>query len=274
MKTKDLNVTLHNGIKIPVIGFGTYKIQEGKEVIQSVKDALEIGYRHIDTASFYNNEKGVGEAIRESGIPREKIFITTKIWNSDQGYASTFKAFERSLKNMKLDYLDLYLIHWPKALSKDTWRAMEKLYQDGLIKAIGVSNFHIPHLQELINNCEIKPMVNQVEFHPYLVQPKLLDFCQKERIKYEAWSPLMQGSIGEISLIKELAEKYGKSPAQIVLRWDIQKDVITIPKSTNYNRIKENFEIFDFEMSQDDILKIDALNKNERIGPDPDNFDF
>lgn len=267
-------VILTNGIHMPILGFGTYKVPDGDTTIQSVKTALELGYCHIDTAAFYHNERGVGEAIRQSGIPRKEIFLTSKIWNTDQGYDSTFKAFEASLKRLDSDYLDLYLIHWPKPLSKDTWRAMEKLYKEKRIRAIGVSNFHIHHLEDLLPACEIKPMVNQVEYHPQLIQQSLVDFCWKQQIQYEAWSPLMQGKIFKIPLLSELAGKYGRTISQIVLRWDIQNGVVTIPKSTQPTRIKENMEIFDFEISEEDMSAIRSLDKGKRVGPDPDNFNF
>ena len=218
---------------------------------------------------------GVGQAIKESGIPREEIFLTSKVWNSDQGYESTLNAFEESLKKLQTDYLDLYLIHWPKGeLSIETWRAMEKLYEQGKIKAIGVSNFMIQHLEELLPSCRIQPMVNQYEFHPGLLQSDLLQFCKKHEIQPEAWSPIMKGRVNDIPVLKALAAKYQKSPVQVVLRWDIQKGVVTIPKSVTPERIRLNAEIFDFELTNEDMAKIDALDKSTRIGPDPYNFDF
>ncbi|MDR2039199.1 MAG: aldo/keto reductase [Bacteroidales bacterium] len=269
-----LTITLNNGIKMPMLGFGTFKVPDGETTIQSVKTALNLGYRHIDTAAVYQNERGVGEGIRQSGLDRKDIFLTSKLWNSDQGYDSTLKAFDATLQRLGFDYLDLYLIHWPKPLNKETWRAMEKLYKEKRIRSIGVSNFHIHHLEDLLSDCEIKPMVNQIEFHPRLVQPSLLDFCRKQQIQFEAWSPLMQGKIFSIPLLKELAQKYQKSVSQIVLRWDIQMGVVTIPKSTHTERIKENMEIFDFEISQEDMDAISQLDQNERVGADPDNFNF
>lgn len=274
MKNNQLKVTLNNGVEMPMLGFGTFKVPEGNVTVDAVKEALRIGYRHIDTAAYYDNEHGVGEGIKQSGIPRKEIFLTTKLWNSEHGYESTLKAFDVSLKKLGTEYLDLYLIHWPKPLNKETWRAMEKLYKEGLIKAIGVSNFHVHHLKDLMSSCEIKPMVNQIEFHPYLVQAPLLNFCKEEGIQYEAWSPLMQGKIFEIPLLKELAEKYNRTVAQITLRWDIQMGVVTIPKSITPVRIKENYSIFDFEISEEDIQKISSLDKNFRFGADPDNFNF
>ncbi|MED4205236.1 aldo/keto reductase [Neobacillus mesonae] len=265
--------TLHNGVKMPWFGLGVFKVQEGSEVIESVKAAIKNGYRSIDTAAVYKNEEGVGKGILESGVPREELFITSKVWNSDQGYESTLDAFETSLKKLGLDYLDLYLIHWPgKNKFKETWKALEKLYKDGRVRAIGVSNFKVHHLEELIKDCEIKPMVNQVEYHPHLTQKELLAFCQREGIQLEAWSPLKQGQILSDPVINQLAEKYGKSAAQIVLRWDLQSKVVTIPKSIKEQRIIENANIFDFELTAEEMQTIDGLNKDERVGPDPDDF--
>lgn len=266
---------LHNGYKMPYIGLGVYKADDGEEVINAVKWALEAGYRHIDTAKAYDNEVGVGKAIKESEIPRDSIFLTSKVWNNDQGYDATIKAFNDSLKRLDTDYLDLYLIHWPvEGKYKDTWRALEHLYKEGKIKAIGVSNFLKHHLEDLIKDSEIKPMVDQLEFHPWLVQTELQDFCKQHKIQYEAWSPLMQGKVFDNETLKELGEKYGKSPAQIVIRWDLQNGIITIPKSTSKNHILSNCNVFDFELSELDMKKINALDREERIGPDPDNFDF
>jgi diketogulonate reductase-like aldo/keto reductase len=266
---------LANGVKFPWLGLGVWKAKEGSEVENAVKAAIQIGYRSVDTAAVYKNEEGVGRAIKECGVPREELFITTKVWNSDQGYESTLKAFETSRKKLGLEYVDLYLVHWPvKGKYKETWKALEKLYKEGWVRAIGVSNFQVHHLKDVIEDCEVKPMVNQVEFHPYLTQKELLAFCKEQNIQLEAWSPLMQGEVVNIPEIQELAKKYGKTPAQIVLRWDLQHGVVTIPKSVKEHRIKENADIFDFELTAEDMAKLDALNKNHRFGPDPDNFDF
>lgn len=261
---------LNNGVKMPWLGFGTYKVENGNTVIESVNEALKIGYRHIDTASYYGNEEGVGIAIKESGIPRSEIFLVSKVWNSDQGYEKTIKSFNTSLKKLGTDYLDLFLIHWPHPLHKETWRALERLYKEGRIRAIGVSNFKINHLKELLDDAEIKPMVNQVEFHPELIQNELIKFCKEHDIQLEAWSPLMRGKVFEIQLLEELSKKYGKTISQIVLRWDLQMGVVTIPKSTTSTRIKENADIFDFEISKEDMDKIQQLDKGLRIGADPD----
>ncbi|WP_042463962.1 aldo/keto reductase [Neobacillus dielmonensis] len=263
--------TLHNGVKMPWFGLGVFKVKEGSEVIESVKAAIKNGYRSIDTAAVYQNEEGVGQAIRESGINREELFVTSKVWNSDQGYESTLQAYETSLKKLGLEYLDLYLIHWPgKTKFKETWKALEKLYKDGRVRAIGVSNFKVHHLEELLKDAEIKPMVNQVEYHPHLTQKDLLTYCQNQGIQLEAWSPLKQGQLISDPTINEIAEKYGKTAAQVILRWDLQTEVVTIPKSIKEHRIIENANIFDFELSQEDMKKIDALNKDERVGSDPD----
>ena len=266
---------LNNGLEMPWLGFGVYQINDGQEVVQAVRNALEIGYRSIDTATVYGNEQGVGKAIRESGIPRENIFLTTKVWNNDQRGERTLAAFEESLKRLETEYVDLYLVHWPvKGCYQETWRAMEKIYQSGRAKAIGVSNFLVHHLEDILRDSQIVPSVNQVEFHPFLVQPELLRFCQNHKIQVEAWSPLMQGKIVTEQVVQKLAENYHKTPAQIVLRWNLQHKVVTIPKSIRSNRIAENTQIFDFELSQADMNVLDALNEGKRVGPDPDSFDF
>ena len=277
MKITDINgtVALANGIEMPYLGIGTYHIEDNEEAARVVGDALQTGYRLVDTAAFYGNEKGVGRAIRENGVPREDIFVTTKVWNTDQGFDSTLRAFDASMQRLQVDTLDLYLIHWPgRDKYKDTWKALERLYQEKRVRAIGVCNFLKHHLEELISDAEIKPMVNQVEFHPYLVQPDLLDFCRQHDIQYQAWGPLMRGRIGDVPLIMKLGEKYGKTPFQVVLRWDLQKGVITIPKSVQPKRIITNADLFDFEISAEDMAQIDALDQSRRFGPDPDSFSF
>lgn len=266
---------LHNGVKMPWLGLGVFKVSEGNEVEKAVKAAIETGYRSIDTAAFYENEAGVGKGIRESGVPRDEIFVTTKVWNTDQGYDSTLAAFERSRKKLDLDYIDLYLVHWPgRDKYIETWKALEKLYKEGLVRAIGVSNFQIHHLQNLMANSEIVPMVNQVEYHPRLTQKELHAFCKDQRIQLEAWSPLMRGEVLQHPAITEIAQRYGKTPAQVVLRWDLQQEAVTIPKSIRPERIAENADIYDFELSAEELARIDALNENRRVGPDPDQFLF
>lgn len=271
--------TLHNGVKMPWFGLGVFKVEEGQELVQAVKNAIKHGYRSVDTAAIYGNESGVGkgilEGIKEAGISRDDLFITSKVWNDDLGYDSTLKAFETSLDKLGLEYLDLYLIHWPvEGKYKEAWRALETLYKAGKVKAIGVSNFQIHHLEDLLKDAEIKPMVNQVELHPRLTQKELLSYCLENDIQLEAWSPLMQGQLLNLPELKVIAEKYNKSVAQIILRWDLQNGIVVIPKSTKEHRIIDNANVFDFTLSNDDMKAIDALNQNHRVGPDPDNFDF
>jgi diketogulonate reductase-like aldo/keto reductase len=267
--------TLHNGVKMPYFGLGVYLSQDGEEVVNAICWAVDAGYRHIDTAAVYNNEKGVGDGVRACSVARESLFVVSKVWNTDQGYDSTLRAFDATMERLGLDYLDLYLIHWPKArLYKDTWRALERLYAEKRVRSIGVSNFMQHHLEDLLESAEIVPMVNQMEFHPYLVQQDLIDYCRSNKIQYEAWSPLMQGKIFDVPLMGELATKYQKSIPQIVLRYDLQKGVITIPKSSKKERIIANADIFDFAISEEDINAMDALDRGKRFGPDPDNFDF
>jgi methylglyoxal/glyoxal reductase len=275
MKNLQATTTLNNGVKMPWLGIGVFKVEEGPELVDALKYAVKNGYRSIDTAAIYGNEEGVGQAIRESGIAREELFVTSKVWNVDLGYESTINAYETSLKKLGLEYLDLYLIHWPvEGKFKEAWRAMESLYKSGKVKAIGVSNFQVHHLEELMKDSEIIPMVNQVEYHPLLIQIEVREFCQKHRIQLEAWSPLMQGQLFDNPILIGIAAKYNKSVAQVIIRWDLQNGVITIPKSTKEHRIMENANVFDFELSKEDMIVIEGLNRNHRVGPDPDNFDF
>ncbi len=273
-------ITLNNGIKMPRLGLGVFRVENSSELVNAVKVAIKNGYRSIDGAAIYGNEEAMGEGIRqgikEAGISREDLFITSKVWNADLGYESTIAAYEASLKRLGVDYLDLYLIHWPvEGKYKEAWRALEHLYKEGRVKAIGVSNFQIHHLEDLLKDAEIKPVINQIELHPYLSQKDVREFCKENDIQVEAWSPLMAGNgLLENDVLKEIAKKYNKTAAQVVLRWDLESDVVTIPKSTNERRLIENIDIFDFSLSKDDIEKIDSLNKNLRVGPDPDNFDF
>ncbi|TMV45414.1 aldo/keto reductase [Paenibacillus mesophilus] len=270
---------LHNGVQMPWLGLGVFKVEEGSELVEAIKSAVKHGYRSIDTAAIYGNESSVGQGIREAlaghNLSREDLFVTSKVWNADLGYESALAAYETSLSKLGLDYLDLYLIHWPVAGKyKEAWRALEALYKAGRVKAIGVSNFQIHHLEDLMNDAEIKPMINQVEFHPFLTQKELLRYTKQQGIQLEAWSPLMQGQLLDNPVLKEIAVKHGKSIAQIILRWDLQHGVITIPKSTKESRIIENADLYDFELTQEEMDRIDALNQNRRVGPDPDNFDF
>ena len=268
-------VKLNNGITMPQLGLGVFAIPDGKEVREAMSFAFNAGYRSIDTATVYGNEKGVGQAIRESRIPREEIFLTTKVWNIDQGYDSTLEAFQQSMDRLGVDYLDLYLIHWPvKGKYTDSWKALEKLYHEGLIRSIGVSNFQVHHLETLFQAAEIIPTVNQIEQHPYLLQKELREFCAWHDIRVEAWSPLGRGEVLDDRTLIRLGQKYGKTSAQVNLRWQIQHDIITIPKSSRPERITENISIFDFNLEPEDMNIIDGLTKNHRIGPDPDNFQF
>lgn len=264
--------TLHNGVKMPWVGLGTW--DQGPQITNTVKFAIKTGYLSIDTGSFYQNEEGVGKGIQESGIPRENLFITTKVWNSEQGYEATLKSFEISMQKLGLAYIDLFLVHWPvKGKSKETWRALEKLYKEGRIRAIGVSNFEIHHIEDLLTVAEVKPMVNQIELHPLMSCVELREYCKKQGIQVEAWAPLAQGKLFENAMLKELAGKYNKSVSQIILRWHLQNEVVTIPKSNNESRIIENGSIFDFELTTEDMEKINALNENHRLlGFDPDSI--
>ncbi|GAA0447050.1 aldo/keto reductase [Lentibacillus halophilus] len=267
-------VTLNNGVEMPGFGLGVYKVEDGQIAANSVEAALKNGYRSIDTASFYQNERGVGQGIRASGVPREDIFVTSKVWNDEQGYDQTLKAFETSLEKLGLDYLDLYLIHWPvHGMYQETWKAMEKLYETGNVRAIGVSNFHIHHLQNLMQASHVKPVIDQVEYHPHLTQEKLKAFCDYKNIQLEAWSPLKRGRIFDEPVIANMATKYSKTPAQIILRWNIQNHVVTIPKSTHEQRIRENADVFNFSLTDEEMGQISNLNINDRVGSNPNSFD-
>ena len=256
---------LSNGVKMPSIGFGTYKSGSDEETAKIIKYALKIGYRQIDTASFYGNEVGIGNGIKESGINREDIFLVTKLWNDDHGYDKTIEAFNKSLERLQVDYIDLYLIHWPNKLNSETWKAFEHLYKTGKVKSIGVCNFKIGHLEELKKTAEIMPMVNQVEMHPQSSKNDMLRYCEENNIQLVAWSPIMRGKLFSNELILGLAEKYKKTIAQIILRWHVQRGIIPIPKSSNEGRIKENLSIFDFELSNDDMSIIDSLNEGDNV---------
>ncbi|HEY6740379.1 MAG TPA: aldo/keto reductase [Actinopolymorphaceae bacterium] len=268
-------LTFNNGVEIPQVGFGVWQVPND-EVVAAVGTALAEGYRHIDTAAIYGNEEGVGEAIAKSDIPREELFVTTKLWNDRQGYDSALRTFEESLSRLKLDYVDLYLIHWP-APGQDkyveTWKAFEKLYADGRVRAIGVSNFHPHHLQRLFDETEIVPAINQIELHPYLQQHELRKLHRERGIVTEDWSPLAHNAnLLADPVIVKLAEKYGKTPAQIVLRWHVQIGHVVIPKSVTPSRIAQNIALFDFELAADDLAAIDGLDRNQRTGGNPDVF--
>jgi len=266
-------VLLTNGVRMPTLGLGTYKSESGGEVEDAVRYALEIGYRSIDTAAAYENESGVGQAVRESGVSREDIFVTTKVWNDDQGYDMTLRAFDRSLEKLRMDYVDLYLIHWPiQEQIESTWRAMEKLYDDQRTRAIGVSNFLSPHLDAVRALADTRPMVNQIEFHPHLQQSEVVDWCGRHNVQVEAWSPLEKGRVFESTDLRCIGEKYNKSPGQIVIRWQLQRNVLTIPKSATREHIEENADVFDFCLSDEDMKAIDAMEEGRRVGPNPESF--
>ncbi|MBU8878518.1 aldo/keto reductase [Bacillus sp. FJAT-29790] len=268
-------VTLNNGLKMPQLGLGVWQVED-EEATAAVAKALEVGYTSIDTAMIYKNENGVGRAIQASSMPREELFITTKVWNSDQGFENTLRAFDESLERLGLDYVDLYLIHWPTPEFDeyvDTYKALEKLYHDGRVKAIGVCNFDIEHLERILKECEVKPVLNQVECHPYLSQNELKEFCAKHDIFVEAWSPLQQG--GEVlkeEVIQKIAQEHEKTPAQVVLRWHLQNNSIVIPKSVTPSRIEENFNVFGFELSANEMAEINKLNRDQRNGPKPSEY--
>ncbi|MBS5985436.1 aldo/keto reductase [Clostridium sp.] len=275
--------TLSNGVNIPCVGFGTWQTPNGETAINSVLEAIKCGYRHIDTAACYGNEESVGKAIKLSGTNREELFVTSKLWNTDQGYESTLKAFDKTIKDLGLDYLDLYLIHWPvvKGHKEDweesiceTWKAFEKLYSEGKIRAIGVSNFKPHHLKVIFKNCNIKPMVNQIELHPSHNQDETVKFCRNNNILVEAWGPLSTGRIFKVKEMQDIADKYNKSIAQITLRWHIQNEILPLPKSVTPSRIKENSMIFDFELLKEDMDLIQNLKGCEGSGVDPDNINF
>jgi diketogulonate reductase-like aldo/keto reductase len=271
---------LNNGTIIPCIGFGTWQTPDGQTATASVKYAIETGYRHIDTAAIYGNEKGVGQGIRESGIARNDLFVTTKLWNTNRSYDACLKAFDVSLENLGLDHVDLYLIHWPcnkpdgAKVNADTWRAFEKLYRDGRVKSIGVSNFLVHHLRALLDVAEIIPAIDQIEFHPGQMQPETVSFCKQNGILVQAWSPLGTGRMLNNPTLTSIASRYNKSVAQLCIRWALQNDALPLPKSVTPSRIKENIEVFDFEISDDDMLTINSMPYFGGSGLNPDTIPF
>ncbi|MFJ4713615.1 aldo/keto reductase [Streptomyces sp. NPDC088785] len=265
-------VTLNNGVTMPQLGFGVFQVPD-EETTAAVASALKAGYRSIDTAAIYGNERGVGRAIAESGIARDELFVTTKLWNADQGHDATLAAFDASLDKLGLDHVDLYLIHWPtpaRDLYLDTWRALEKLYADGRTRAIGVSNFQPAHLERLIAASSVVPAVNQIELHPGLQQAALREVHARHGIVTEAWSPLAQGAVLQDDAVTAIAARHGKSPAQVVLRWHLQTGNVVIPKSVTDSRIRENLDVFDFELGAQELDALTALDRGMRTGPDPD----
>lgn len=268
-------ITLNNGLKIPQHGFGVYLITEEEKAYKAINKALEVGYRAFDTAQFYENEALLGKILSESPVSRDELFITTKVANYNQGYDSTLSTVEQSLKDLRIDQLDLLLIHWPsKRRFFETWRAMEKLYNEKLVKAIGVSNYQIHHLKELILNSDIKPVIDQVECHPYLTQQELKTYVDKKDIVFQAWSPLGRGAVLKDPIVKIIAEQHNKSAAQVIIRWHLQKGNVVIPKSSTPSRIEENANIYDFTLTEEEMKIIDALNRNERTGDNPDSLYF
>ena len=272
------NIALNNGVAIPQLGLGVWQAKEGKEVENAVRCALENGYRLIDTAAAYSNEEGVGRAVKNSGVSREDVFVTTKLWNDSHAYDAALRAFDDSLKKLDCDYIDLYLIHWPlptEGQFPEAWRALGKLYADQKVRAIGVSNFTPQHLEELKKTSDIIPAVNQIELHPKFQQKETRDYCEANGVAVESWSPLMRGGEAfEIPTIEKIARANDKTPAQIILRWHIQSDLIVIPKSVTPERIKENISVFDFSLSDEDMKSIAALDENHRTGADPNTADF
>ncbi len=266
----DTRIPLNDGHRIPVFGLGVFRATAGGEAKQAVKWALELGYRHVDTARIYGNEEDVGEALRESGVPREELFVTTKLWNDDHGYLEAMRACEESLKRLGLDYLDLYLIHWPvEGKRHDSWRALVELKKNGLCRSIGVSNYTERHLTELLERSDVVPAVNQVEFHPFLAQPSLRRFCREKGIVFESYSPLTKGKRIDDPRLAAIAKKHGRTPAQILIRWVIENEVVVIPKATKRERIAENARVSDFSLDAEDRRILDGMNEDAHVAWDP-----
>jgi len=264
------SITLNNGIEMPQLGLGIYDPEPGHDIRQAVLWAFELGYRLIDTATIYRNEREVGQAMRDSGLAREEIFLTTKVWNSDQGYDSTLRAFEESLRQLNTDYVDLYLIHWPVREHRiQTWKALEKIYADGKVRAIGVSNYYIPHFEELWPHTDMVPAVNQFELSPYCYLPEQLDYCRQRGIQVEGYAPLVRGLKSEDPRLVKIAEKHGKSTFQVLIRWSLQQKAITIPKSVSKTRLAANLDVFDFELSPEDMAEMNTWHDNTRVAEDP-----
>ncbi len=270
--TLDSMLTLNNGLEMPLFGLGVYQTEVGSETENAVKWALAAGYRAVDTAALYRNEAEVGKVVRAGIVPRESIFVTTKVWVDSISYDGAKKAFDTSLSRLGMETVDLYLIHWPVRDWQGAWRALEEIYASGRAKAIGVSNFMQHHLEELLSFANVTPAVNQFEHHPFLQQPGLVKFCQDNGIAVTAWAPIMKGRVMNVPELVAIGKKYGKSPVHVTLRWMLQRDVITIPKSARKDRIQTNADLYDFELTAADIAAINALDKGGRIGPDPDNF--
>ena len=275
--TEQLYLALHDGARIPQVGLGVWQTPND-EAAPAVKAALDAGYRHVDTAAVYENEEGVGEGIRQSGLSRSDIFLTTKLWNTEQGYEQTLKAFDASLKRLGTDYVDLYLIHWPSAhrgLFVDTWKAFVKLQEEGRAKSIGVSNFYPEHVEKIVAETGVVPVINQIELHPDFQQREARAFHEKHKIATQSWSPLGQGKLLGHPLIGEIARKLGRTPAQVIIRWHIDNGLVVIPKSVTPSRIAENFKVFDFKLSAEDLAKLNTLDDaGARIGPDPKTATF
>ena len=269
----DVMLRLNNGVEVPALGLGTYKLV-GEAAYAPVRAALGCGYRHIDTASFYENEEAVGRAVRESGVPREEVFITSKVWNTEQGFEETLNAFDRTLQRLGMDYLDLYLVHWPVPGKRlETYRALERLYEEGRVRAIGVSNFTVRHLEELYGACQVMPAVNQVEMSPFLYQKELLEHCRGRNVLVTAFSPLARGRVLGDPVLAEVAARHRRSPAQVMIRWCLQKGMAVIPRSADPAHIKENADVFDFSLDEEDMARLDLLHTGLRTTTDPDIYE-